>query len=94
MTLSEFQAIIRRTYHDKDSARGPLAAYAWLNEEVGELARAMRQGDPERIAEEVSDVLAWLTSLAGLLGVDLDGAAQRFADGCPKCASSPCTCNE
>jgi hypothetical protein len=37
-------------------------------------------------------VLAWLASLAEQLGVDLDAAMSRFADGCPKCGASPCRC--
>jgi NTP pyrophosphatase (non-canonical NTP hydrolase) len=41
---------------------------------------------------EFSDVLAWLVSLADLTGVDLAEAAERYAQGCPKCAGTPCTC--
>jgi len=41
---------------------------------------------------EFSDVLAWLTSLANLLEVDLTDAMARYAAGCPKCGASPCTC--
>jgi NTP pyrophosphatase (non-canonical NTP hydrolase) len=42
--------------------------------------------------EEVSDVLAWLASLANQAGVDLEEAAARYADGCPKCGRIPCEC--
>ncbi|MDQ3991140.1 MAG: pyrophosphohydrolase, partial [Actinomycetota bacterium] len=35
---------------------------------------------------------AWLTSLANLLGVDLEAAAARYMDGCPKCGEIPCVC--
>ena len=59
---------------------------------VGELARALRAGDPENLVHEFGDVLAWLGSLANLEGVDLEEAASRYASGCPKCGSSPCRC--
>jgi NTP pyrophosphatase (non-canonical NTP hydrolase) len=41
---------------------------------------------------EFGDVLAWLASLAGQLGIDLDEAAARYAHGCPRCAAAPCAC--
>ncbi len=37
-------------------------------------------------------MLAWLASLANLMDVDLERAVARYADGCPKCGASPCTC--
>jgi NTP pyrophosphatase (non-canonical NTP hydrolase) len=63
-----------------------------MAEEVGELARALRHGDPEQLSLEFSDVLAWLASLANLTGVDLEAAMARYAEGCPKCGASPCAC--
>ena len=65
---------------------------AWLAEEVGELAQAVRKGTVEDQIHELGDVLAWLASLAEQLGISLDDAAARYADGCPRCAASPCTC--
>ena len=41
---------------------------------------------------ELADVLAWLVSLAEQLGISLDEAAQRYADGCPACGHIPCAC--
>ena len=38
--------------------------FRWLVEEVGELARALRDGDQASATHEVGDVLAWLTSVA------------------------------
>ena len=52
----------------------------------------MRRGDPENLREEVGDALAWLTSLANLLGVDIADAAARYEHGCPKCGGMPCAC--
>ncbi len=58
----------------------------------GELSRAIFRGDDTTRREEFADVFAWLASLAEQAGVDLDAAAQRYADGCPKCGIRPCSC--
>jgi NTP pyrophosphatase (non-canonical NTP hydrolase) len=92
MAISELQRTLHRTYYERDRKRGPDATFRWLTEEVGELARALRHGRREELELEFSDVMAWLASLANLLDVDLDEAASRYANGCPKCGASPCTC--
>ena len=79
-------------YGARDRARGLPASVAWLTEEVGELARAVRKGDRAQQVEELADVLAWLGSIANQLGVSLDEAAARYAGGCPKCGGTPCAC--
>jgi NTP pyrophosphatase (non-canonical NTP hydrolase) len=68
------------------------ATVAWLTEELGELAQAVRKGTPEEQLHELGDVLAWLASLAEQLGLSLEDAAARYADGCPRCGTSPCRC--
>jgi len=92
MDIAELQATLRKTYYRRDARRGRDATFRWMTEEVGELARALRNGDQEELAHEFGDVLAWLTSLANLRGVSLDAAATRYADGCPRCGASPCRC--
>jgi NTP pyrophosphatase (non-canonical NTP hydrolase) len=93
MRIAELQDVLRRTYFERDSARGPDGVFRWMVEEVGEVARAMRSpGDRAALEHEMSDVLAWLGSLANLLDVDLERAASRYAAGCPKCGAIPCTC--
>ena len=69
------------------------ATVAWLAEEVGELAQAVRKGTPDEQEHEFADVLAWLASLANQVGIDLADAVDRYADGCPRCASIPCACD-
>lgn len=92
MEIAELQGLIGETYGERDRARGVERTFAWFVEEVGELSRAVfREGHAERV-EEFSDVLAWLVTLAEMVEVDLDEAAQRYADGCPKCRSLPCEC--
>jgi NTP pyrophosphatase (non-canonical NTP hydrolase) len=83
---------MRATYGEQDRARGTAATIAWLTEEVGELAQAVRKGDAGEQLHELGDVLAWLASLADQLGLSLEQAAGRYADGCPRCASTPCRC--
>ncbi len=92
MDLDEFQRLIDATFGERDRARGVPSSVAWLAEEVGELAQAVRKGSHDQQVHEVGDVLAWLTSLANQLGVSLDDAAQRYADGCPRCHTVPCSC--
>ena len=81
-----------RTYGERDAARGLPATVAWLAEEVGELAQAVRKGTRDQQQAELADVLAWVASLANQLGIDLDEAVGRYAGGCPKCGDTPCAC--
>lgn len=92
MDLAAFQDVIARTYRERDRARGVDATVAWLCEEMGELARAVRKGAAENQRHELGDVIAWLASLADQLGLSLDEAAGRYADGCPVCGALPCGC--
>jgi NTP pyrophosphatase (non-canonical NTP hydrolase) len=92
MTLAALQAAIARTYGERDRRRGMEGSFLWFVEEVGELARALRRDDPDNLRAEFADVLAWLVTLAGMAGVDLDQAARRYARGCPRCDASPCAC--
>ncbi len=92
MHLREFQSRVSATYGARDRERGQDGTFRWLVEEVGELARALRDGSPESLREEVSDVLAWTTSVATLCGVDIEQAAARYAHECPKCQQLPCAC--
>ena len=82
-----------RTYGQRDQARGREATVAWLAEELGELARAVRKGTPADQLHELGDVLAWLASLAAQLGLSLEEAAQRYSKGCPRCGATPCRCD-
>ncbi len=86
------QTLMEQTYGARDRERGVPATVAWLAEEVGELAKAARKGTRAEQIHEVGDVLAWLASLANQLDISLDEAAARYANGCPRCHASPCTC--
>jgi NTP pyrophosphatase (non-canonical NTP hydrolase) len=92
MDLAELQDVIERTYGDRDRERGVSATVAWLAEEIGELAQAVRKGTHEQQVHEFADVIAWVATLANQQGVDLSAAMERFAHGCPKCSELPCAC--
>jgi NTP pyrophosphatase (non-canonical NTP hydrolase) len=90
--LTELQDVIERTYGDRDRGRDLSHSVAWLAEEFGELAQAIRKGTPDQVEHEFGDVLAWVVSLANQMDVDLTKAMQRYAQGCPKCDTIPCDC--
>jgi len=90
--LRELQRVIEATYGDRDNARGVAATVAWIAEEVGELAQAVRKGSREQQVHELGDVLAWVASLASQLEIGLEECAARFMNGCPHCRQTPCAC--
>jgi NTP pyrophosphatase (non-canonical NTP hydrolase) len=90
--LAALQDVIERTYGERDRARGIPSSVAWLAEELGELAQAVRKGTPAEQEHELADVLAWVATLANQLGIDLAAAVERYAAGCPRCAAVPCAC--
>jgi NTP pyrophosphatase (non-canonical NTP hydrolase) len=91
-TFSGLQRLMDETYGARDRGRGVPATVAWLAEELGELAQAVRKGSRDDQLHEFGDVLAWVASLANQMGIDLDDAVARFAGGCPRCGGRPCAC--
>ena len=92
MDLVTLQDVIERTYGARDRERGVPSTVAWLAEEVGELAQAVRKGSRAQREHEFADVLAWVASLANQLDVDPTTSVQRYAEGCPRCGTIPCGC--
>jgi NTP pyrophosphatase (non-canonical NTP hydrolase) len=78
MQLAELQDLMERLYGESDRDRGIASTVAWLCEEVGELAQAVRKGNAEDQLHELGDVLAWVASLANQLGLSLEDAAGRY----------------
>ena len=67
----------------------------WLMEEVGELAEALRKGTQQDRLEEFADVLAWLTTIANVVGIDLSEAIiRKYGSGCPGCGQLDCQCDQ
>jgi NTP pyrophosphatase (non-canonical NTP hydrolase) len=95
ISLEDFQALIRQMYFEKDCARGVDGTFMWLMEEVGELAAALREGTRAEQAAEFADVLAWLTTIANVAGVNLSEAVRlKYGNGCPGCGQLVCTCDD
>ena len=95
LSIDDFQRLIREMYFEKDAARGIDGTFMWLMEEVGELAAALREGTRAEQAEEFADVLAWLTTIANVAGVDLaDALRQKYGSGCPGCGQLVCSCDD
>jgi NTP pyrophosphatase (non-canonical NTP hydrolase) len=93
MRIADFQRLIEAIYYERDSARGLAGTHMWFAEEVGELTRALRRGRKEELEGEFADVLAWLSTLASIAGIDLEAAARsKYAAGCPRCRATPCAC--
>ena len=89
LTIASFQKLIRDRYYPTDSARGTPGTFMWLVEEIGELATALQNNAPGRtptpeeranLLEEFADVLAWLTTLANINGVDLEEALKKYTE--------------
>ena len=87
MKIREFQELIRERYFETDAQRGVPGTFLWLTEEMGELAseladRERGKGDPEALALEFADVLAWLATIANVCDIDLEDAIERkYVDG-------------
>jgi NTP pyrophosphatase (non-canonical NTP hydrolase) len=82
-SFAAFQGLMEATYGSRDRHRGVPSTIAWLAEELGELAQAVRKGTREQQVHELSDVLAWLASLANQLGLSLEDAIARYVDDPP-----------
>jgi NTP pyrophosphatase (non-canonical NTP hydrolase) len=83
MHLDELRDLMGELYGDADAERGVPATVAWLCEELGELAQAVRKGSRDEQLHELGDVLAWLASLAHQLDLSLDEAVRRYVDDPP-----------
>ena len=94
ISLGDFQRLIGKMYLERDVARGVDGTFMWLMEEIGELAEALRKGTREDQLEEFADVLAWLTTIANVVDVDLtEAVARKYGAGCPGWGQLVCCCD-
>ncbi len=77
ITIRYAQELMRKYYFERDSKRGLHATFTWFIEEVGELAESLLSKDKNSIAEEIADVLAWLLSIANIVGIDVSEAFRK-----------------
>ena len=96
VTLAQFRQALAEGVDSVPDAPVPLRDYFaliedtpdWVDRDLVALgARTLR-----RVGSDAGDVLAWLASLTDQLGLSLDDAAARYANGCPRCGASPCAC--
>ena len=94
MQISEFQGMMRQLYFKRDCERGVAGTFNWLVDEVAELGEELKKAnDREATEKEFADVIAWLASLANIMGIDLEKAAiSKYNYKCPKCQQAPCQC--
>ncbi len=105
MKISDFQDLISDLYLDRDMERGVNKTFLWFVEEIGELSEAIRHYLAEKgnsdlnlknlnhIGEEIADSIAWISSLANILEIDLEKALfKKYPNKCIKCGSKPCQC--
>jgi len=95
MEIHEFQEIMRSLYFQRDSDRGVEGTYNWLIDEVEELGQELHRTplDEEAMGKEFADVIAWLSSLANIMEIDLEKVAlNKYNYKCPKCKQMPCQC--
>jgi NTP pyrophosphatase (non-canonical NTP hydrolase) len=77
LTIDAFQRHISDRYEKVDRARGWPKTFAYLIEEVGELATALTSEDRANLEEEFADVIAWLCTLANISDVKLSEALAK-----------------
>jgi NTP pyrophosphatase (non-canonical NTP hydrolase) len=93
MEIREFQDMMKHLYYKRDCERGTEGTFKWLVDEVNELGDELKGNDREATEKEFADVIAWLASLANIMGIDLEKAAlNKYPHKCPKCQNSPCVC--
>ncbi|MFO0883764.1 MAG: nucleotide pyrophosphohydrolase [Pirellulales bacterium] len=93
VNLADFQQLIKNMYLEKDLARGVEGTFIWFMEEIGELATSLRAGTHEERLGEFADVLAWLTTIANVVGIDLFQRSPKSMDQAVQVAISlVCTC--
>lgn len=69
--------------------------FVWFTEEIGEMARAIRNQDQNHLREEAADIFAWLCTICNLAEIDLEEEVlAKYGKGCPRCGKKPCKCKE
>lgn len=81
MDLRELQATLGARFAKEDKARALPFLVDVLQEEVSELARAVREGDPKVAGREAVDVLFVALSVCNALGTDAeDKLREKYLD--------------
>ena len=105
MEIKTFQKLMKDLYYHQDKERGINGTFLWFVEEVGEFSEAIRKYQLRKdendipilknhIAEEMADIIAWISSIANLMDIDIQTSLySKYPNKCPKCNKNPCNCN-
>ncbi len=86
--------MMKKLYFKRDIERGIEGTFNWLVDEVAELGEELKGNDRRATEAEFADIIAWLASLANIIGIDLEKAAlAKYPNRCPKCQQNPCYCS-
>ncbi len=97
ISISDFQNLMKNLYFHQDSKRGIKSTFAWLVEEIGELAKVIKHEkiDKAKASEEIADIIAWTSSLANLLDIEIENALlKKYPNKCSTCNSLPGQCGK
>jgi NTP pyrophosphatase (non-canonical NTP hydrolase) len=96
MQILEVQRANWAKYKNTSTGRGPQGTFVRYVEEIGELAKAIRNDDRKNMEEEFADNLAWLLTLAEMHSVNLEEAYNnKYGEAvCFRCHLKECICPE
>lgn len=77
MNLRKFQDRMKDQFANFDKKSGPFFLMTLLAAEVGELALALKDDERDDIAEELSDVIFALVSIANIYDLNLSSAIEK-----------------
>ena len=80
MDLAELQTLMDVLYGEADRARGVPATVAWLCEELGELAQAVRKGTREQQVVPFDTFVAMIRRLRDERSLETPEAGEPVAD--------------
>ena len=100
--MKNLQKLMADIYLEKDMHRGLEKTVLWLVSEIGEVSEIIAKNrdiydnptTKQELKLELADSLAWLLSVANLVGINIEEAFyEKYPHSCPKCHSNPCQCN-
>jgi NTP pyrophosphatase (non-canonical NTP hydrolase) len=81
MEMRALQQALGERFAAMDQASGLPFLVGVLQEEVGELAKAVRRGAPEEVGKEACDVLFMALSICNVVGLDAEAQLRaKFLD--------------
>ncbi len=94
VSLRDFQRLIHKMYFRKGCCSGSRRDISMADGRIGRARYGpAERDDMENLHEEFADVIAWLTTIANVAGVDLCAALEKkYGRGCPGCHRFECEC--